>query len=72
MSSGKNKACVYDKPGQLSIKMMDLDIPEPGAGEVLVKVRFSLRRRKSGLTSITSSRTPAYAIGETLQTLLVV
>jgi alcohol dehydrogenase, propanol-preferring len=31
-------AAVYDKPGQLSIKVVELDTPVPAAGEVLVKL----------------------------------
>ena len=30
------KAAVYDAPGTLSTKVETLDMPEPGAGEVLV------------------------------------
>jgi len=41
MSSNKNRAAIYDKPGELSIKVVDLEIPEPGAGEVLVKLTHS-------------------------------
>lgn len=32
------KACVYDQPGKISTKVVELDMPEPGAGEVLVKL----------------------------------
>ena len=34
---GGNRAAVYDKPGQISIEIRDLDVPEPKAGQVLVK-----------------------------------
>lgn len=34
----KYKAVVYDQPGQISTKIEELDIPEPGNGEVLVKL----------------------------------
>jgi propanol-preferring alcohol dehydrogenase len=34
----KYKAIVYDKPGTISTKIEELDTPEPGAGEVLVKL----------------------------------
>ncbi|MCJ1470400.1 hypothetical protein MMC07_009045 [Pseudocyphellaria aurata] len=30
------KACVYDAPGKLSVKIKMLDMPEPGPGEVLI------------------------------------
>jgi hypothetical protein len=32
------KACVYDQPGKISTKIVSLDMPEPGPGEVLVKL----------------------------------
>lgn len=32
------KACVYDEPGKISTKIVDLDMPEPGAGEVLINL----------------------------------
>lgn len=34
----KYKAVVYDKPGTISTKIVELDIPEPGPGEVLIKL----------------------------------
>lgn len=34
----KYKACVYDKPGSISTKLEELDTPEPGPGEVLVRL----------------------------------
>ncbi|QDS73799.1 hypothetical protein FKW77_005879 [Venturia effusa] len=35
------KAVVYDKPGEVSTEIRDLDMPEPGAGEILVKLSHS-------------------------------
>ena len=32
------KACIYDKPGTISTKVEELDTPEPGAGEVLIRL----------------------------------
>lgn len=32
------KACVYDEPGKVSTKVVDLDMPEPGSGEVLINL----------------------------------
>jgi propanol-preferring alcohol dehydrogenase len=32
------KAVVYDKPGTISTKVEELETPEPGAGEVLVRL----------------------------------
>jgi hypothetical protein len=34
----KYKAAVYDKPGSISTKVEELDMPEPGAGEVLINL----------------------------------
>jgi len=34
----KYKAVVYDKPGSISTKIEELDMPEPGAGEVLINL----------------------------------
>lgn len=34
----KHRAMVYDKPGSVSTKLAEIDTPEPGAGEVLVKM----------------------------------
>ena len=34
----KYKAAVYDKPGSISTKVEELDMPEPGPGEVLIKL----------------------------------
>jgi len=35
------KAAVYDKPGEVSTKVTELDMPEPGPGEILVKLSHS-------------------------------
>lgn len=37
----KYKAVVYDKPGTISTKMEELETPEPGSGEVLVRLTHS-------------------------------
>lgn len=34
----KHKAAIYDKPGSISTKVVDFDTPEPGAGEVLIRL----------------------------------
>jgi alcohol dehydrogenase, propanol-preferring len=34
----KYRACVYDKPGTISTKIEELDTPEPGPGEVLIRL----------------------------------
>ncbi|KAF1817807.1 GroES-like protein [Dissoconium aciculare CBS 342.82] len=36
-----HKALIYDEPGKISLKVVDLPTPEPGPGEVLVKVLHS-------------------------------
>ncbi|KAK4902597.1 hypothetical protein LTS10_004324 [Elasticomyces elasticus] len=35
------KGVVYDEPGKVSTKIVDLDMPEPGAGEVLINLTHS-------------------------------
>ena len=37
----KHKAAVYDKPGSISTKIEELDVPEPGPGEVLINLSVS-------------------------------
>jgi propanol-preferring alcohol dehydrogenase len=37
----KHKALVYDKPGSISTKIEELDVPEPGPGEVLINLTHS-------------------------------
>merc|ERR1711939_301500 len=37
----KYKACIYDKPGSISTKIVELDTPEPGPGQVLVRLTHS-------------------------------
>lgn len=32
------KACVYDKPGSISTKVLELETPEPGPGDVLIRL----------------------------------
>lgn len=34
----KYKAIVYDKPGTISTKIEEFDTPEPGPGDVLVRL----------------------------------
>lgn len=34
----KHKAAIYDQPGQISTKVVELDVPEPGPGEVLINL----------------------------------
>lgn len=34
----KYKAAIYDQPGKISTKLVDLDMPEPAAGDVLIKL----------------------------------
>lgn len=37
-SGSRNRAAVYSNPGTMEIELVDLDIPEPGPGEVLVRL----------------------------------
>lgn len=45
----KQKAVVYDKPGSISTKIVEIDVPEPSVGEVLINlfVNESLRTQES-------------------------
>ena len=36
------KAAVYDQPGTVSTKIVDIEVPEPGAGEVLINLSVIL------------------------------
>ncbi|KAJ5558292.1 hypothetical protein N7535_008505 [Penicillium sp. DV-2018c] len=35
------KAVIYDQPGTISTKVVEIDVPEPGAGEVLINLTHS-------------------------------
>lgn len=37
----KAKAAVYDKPGTLSTAITELDVPEPGPNQVLIRLTHS-------------------------------
>lgn len=37
----KFKAVIYDKPGEISTKVVEVDMPEPAAGDVLIKLTHS-------------------------------
>lgn len=34
----KQKAAIYDEPGKVSTKVVELDVPEPGEGQVLINL----------------------------------
>ena len=34
----KQKAAIYDQPGKISTKVVEIDVPEPGAGEILINL----------------------------------
>ncbi|KAK4870735.1 hypothetical protein LT330_005083 [Penicillium expansum] len=38
---GKQKAVIYDQPGTVSTKVVELDVPEPSTGEVLINLTHS-------------------------------
>jgi hypothetical protein len=48
------KACVYDEPGKISTKVVDLDMPEPGAGEVLINLSVYLDKLCALILELTS------------------
>ncbi|KAJ5782366.1 hypothetical protein N7457_004140 [Penicillium paradoxum] len=37
----KQKALIFDQPGTVSTKLVEIDVPEPGAGEVLINLTHS-------------------------------
>lgn len=37
----KQKAAIYDQPGKISTKVVEIDVPEPGAGEILINLTHS-------------------------------
>lgn len=37
----KQKAAIYDQPGTVSTKVVEIDVPEPGVGEVLINLYVS-------------------------------
>lgn len=37
----KQKAVIFDQPGTVSTKVVEIDVPEPGAGEVLINLYAS-------------------------------
>ncbi|KAI4089196.1 MAG: hypothetical protein LQ348_001270 [Seirophora lacunosa] len=54
------KAAVYDAPGKISTKIETLDTPEPGPGEVLIKLGVhsllpSSLARSAGTKALASS-----------------
>lgn len=34
----RQKAVIYDEPGTISTNVVELDVPEPGPGEVLINL----------------------------------
>jgi propanol-preferring alcohol dehydrogenase len=49
------KAAVYDQPGTVSTKIVDIEVPEPGAGEVLINLFVDLDQTSD--QRLTSHRT---------------
>jgi D-arabinose 1-dehydrogenase-like Zn-dependent alcohol dehydrogenase len=60
----KQKAVVFDQPGTVSTKVVEIDVPEPGAGEVLINLSVYHSFTTSCLSGINSvaGHTPAYVI----------
>lgn len=44
----KQKAAIYDQPGSVSTKVVELDVPEPGSGEVLINLYVISRGPRTG------------------------
>ncbi len=60
----KYKAVVYDKPGSVSTKVVELDMPEPGLGEVLINLyerpdsqQVVVLTKRPGLTPVCATPT---------------
>lgn len=60
----KQKAVVFDQPGTVSTKVVEIDVPEPGAGEVLINLSVypSLATGDWSRINPTAGHTPVYAI----------
>lgn len=54
-----HKACVYSKPGSCAIEIRDVPTPEPGPGEVLVKLTHSGICHSDYSVMMSSVREPA-------------
>lgn len=54
----KQKAAVFDQPGTVSTKVVEIDVPEPGAGEVLINLLVYPTRPFALFQSNTSSKIP--------------
>lgn len=39
--ASRNRAAVYSNPGTMDIQLVDLEIPKPGPGEVLVRLQYT-------------------------------
>lgn len=55
------KAAVYDQPGTVSTKIVDIDVPEPGAGEVLINLFVYLNRPEEKRLTVPTEPTRAFA-----------
>lgn len=56
------KGAVYDEPGKISTKIVDLDMPEPGPGEVLINLYATLSFNLLHITDqVYTEHTPASA-----------
>jgi propanol-preferring alcohol dehydrogenase len=38
----KQKAAIYDQPGTISTRVVEIDVPEPGNGEILINLLVSM------------------------------
>ena len=57
----KYKALVYDKPGSISTKIEELDMPEPAAGQVLINLYGVVRIPRKYIANSLQERTAVSA-----------
>lgn len=57
-----HKAVVYDKPGDISTRIVELDTPAPGPGQILVKMYVEYFFCRLGTLTITTVLILEYAI----------
>lgn len=67
MASETYKAAVYDAPGKISTKVVDKPIPEPAAGDVLIRLYvLQLQQAQIGCKS-QSTDNETFASAHTLE-----
>lgn len=53
------KACVYDNPGHISTKIAELEMPEPGPGQVLINLYVSTPQPSTPLHPLLAPSRPS-------------